>query len=269
MTDTPAHLHDEPYIPTPGEFRWEDFRDDPPAEPAADVSADDEAPPPAASAQVEDAFRRTAPPIPTRAIARHATSMMAFRGEEPGEDDPLLGFAPVPHKQLRRNSIGPDRQRAFIAHLAATGIVAHAARHIGASTEALYNLRKRAGGEEFDQAWDAALDRGVERLEEAAIARAIEGVERLIVSGGKVLGTERRHNEGLVMFLLRQRRPERYGSDIRPGHPLYERIRAEVLAGQRTEERSEDENFAAIDAKLARIRESHDMAARLLEGPSF
>ena len=89
----------------------------------------------------------------TRAIPRQATSYMTTRGgTPPAADDPLLAFAPVPHKQPRRNSITAERQRAFISHLAATGIVTQAAKHIGASMEALYKLRKRPGAEEFDAA---------------------------------------------------------------------------------------------------------------------
>ena len=158
------------------------------------------------------------------------TSYMTTRtGELPADDDPLLAFEPVPHKQLRRNSIGPERQRAFVAHLAATGIVTQAAKHIGASLEALYKLRHRPGAEDFAAAWDTAVDRGVLRLEDCALARAIEGEERMVVSAGQVLGTERRHNEALVMFFLRNRRPERYGDAIGPGHPLYEKLKAEIL----------------------------------------
>ena len=62
------------------------------------------------------------------------TSHVAHRdAEEPAPDDPLLDFAPAPHTHPRKNSITAERQRAFIAHLAATGIVAEAARHVGAS----------------------------------------------------------------------------------------------------------------------------------------
>lgn len=139
------------------------------------------------------------------------------------------------------------------------------ARHIGASLEALYKLRKRPGAEGFDAGWDAALDRGIARLEESALARAIEGEERMVVSAGKVLGVERRHNEALVMFLLRTRRPARYGADVQPGHPLYERIRAEVLAVERAGQmRSEEEVYAAIDAKLAAYRRREEAARVML-----
>jgi hypothetical protein len=243
MTDNPPSRRDQPIVAD--EPRWQDHVE------------------PAPSAQLAC----------TRAKRSQGTSYRAFRdAAPPSDDDPLLDFAPVPHKQVRRNTIGPERQRAFIAHLAATGIVKQAALHIGASLEALYKLRKRPGAEEFDRAWDAAIDRSVARLEDSALARAIEGEERLVVSAGKVLGTERRHNEALVMFLLRQRRAERYGSDIRPGHPLYVRIRAEVLAemcgadgsGQRDEQAILD----ALDAKLSRMQERQEAAQRLLlEGP--
>jgi hypothetical protein len=158
----------------------------------------------------------SAPPPSTRRnkrkIPRQATSSVAFEYVPPAPDDPLLGFVPVPHVSPRANSITPDVQRAFIAQLAATGIVSAAARHVGKSMEALYKLRQRPGAEGFRAAWDAALDRGVSRLEDSALARALQGEERLILHGGEVIGAERRHNEALVMFFLRNRLPHRYGA---------------------------------------------------------
>lgn len=147
-----------------------------------------------------------------RKIPKQATSSVAFELAQPAADDPLLGFMPVPHARPRANSITPDVQRAFIAQLAATGIVSAAARHVGKSLEALYKLRQRPGAEGFRAAWDAALDRGVSRLEDSALARAMQGEERLILHGGEVIGAERRHNEALVMFFLRNRLPHRYGA---------------------------------------------------------
>ena len=107
---------------------------------------------------------------PTRAIPRQATSAVAHVAPEPEEDDPLLGFAPFIHTAPRRNSITPQLQRRFVATLAATGIVCQAARSIGKSVEALYKLRARPGVEGFAAAWDAALERGVARLEDCARA---------------------------------------------------------------------------------------------------
>jgi len=168
---------------------------------------------------------------PTRKIPRQATSAVAHVAPVPDDSDPLLAFAPYLHKQPRSNSITPTLQRRFVASLAATGIVTQAAMSIGKSMEALYKLRNRPGAEGFAAAWDAALERGVQRLEDTALARAIQGtpVWKTDSDGGLVTyGTK--HNEALVMFFLRNRRPERYSEHIRPGHPVYERIRREVLA---------------------------------------
>ena len=188
------------------------------------------------------------------------TSYMTTRtGEVPDQNDPLLQFEPVPHRRPRRNSITAARQRAFVAHLAATGIVSEAARHIGASMEALYKLRHRPGAEAFAAAWDAAVDRGVQRLEDGALARAIEGEERLVVSAGKVLGTERRHNEALVMFFLRNRRPQRYGDAIGPGHPLYEQLKAQIL---HEDYEDEQEVLDSIDRFIGDMRERRRVGPR-------
>jgi hypothetical protein len=184
---------------------------------------------------------------------------MAFRHEPLDPDDPLLGFRPVPHKAARRNSIGPARQRAFIAALAECGIVTQAARSIGASMEALYKLRNKPGAEEFRAAWDAAVDRGVMRLEDCALARAMEGEERMVVSAGQHMGYERRFNDNLVMFFLRNRRGERYAPDwrsIRPGHPLYEKIAADVRRQIELEEQeSEAETLASLDRMFEDMRQ--------------
>ncbi|MCR2833528.1 hypothetical protein [Parerythrobacter lacustris] len=108
------------------------------------------------------------PPLPTRKTPRQATSAVAHVAPEPEDDDPLLAFAPYCHTAPRRNSITPDLQRRFISTLAATGIVKQAAKSIGRSLEALYKMRHRPGAEGFAAAWDAALERGVQRLEDCA-----------------------------------------------------------------------------------------------------
>ena len=186
----------------------------------------------------------------------HRTSATAFSSAPPDPDDPLLNFTPYLHPRPRRNSITPAKQRAFIATLAATGVVTQAARSIGVSLEALYKLRRLAGAEGFAAAWEAALDHGVARLEDCALALAIEGEERPIVSGGAMLGWYRQHNFGFIRFMLAQRRPVRFGereafAALRPGHPVYERLRKEW---ERDEYGSEDETLREIDEMLDRMR---------------
>ncbi|WP_247712476.1 hypothetical protein [Qipengyuania xiapuensis] len=193
----------------------------------------------------------------TRKIARQATSAVAHVAPEPEDDDPLLAFAPFIHSHPRRNSITPQLQRRFVATLAATGIVTQAARSVGKSMEALYKLRARPGAEGFAAAWDAALERGVQRLEDCALERALKGTPTPIVSAGKLLGVWDKPDNNLLKFLLQHRLGERYSpasssaavgqnknasssgavgrQNLSPGHPEYERIRAEVLAADHAE----------------------------------
>ncbi|MFN3457091.1 hypothetical protein [Novosphingobium meiothermophilum] len=195
---------------------------------------------------------------PAGHVARQRTSRVRRVDDV---DDSLLDFAPYVHVAPRRNSITPDKQRRFIAVLAATGIVSHAARSIGASMEALYKLRHRAGAEDFARAWDAAVERGYSRLEDCALERAIAGEERPIVSGGQVVGTWTHHNTALLMFLLRARRPEKFGAvrlaDLRPGHAIYESLRAEWLAQWQAEREAQaDEVRRSLRARLLDMRDA-------------
>ncbi|WP_261388951.1 hypothetical protein [Qipengyuania aquimaris] len=181
----------------------------------------------------------------TRKLARQATSAVAHDAPEPEDDDPLLAFAPFIHSHPRRNSITPQLQRRFVATLAATGIVTQAARSVGKSMEALYKLRARPGAEGFAAAWDAALERGVQRLEDCALERALKGTPTPIVSAGKLLGVWDKPDNNLLKFLLQHRLRERYSpasssaavgqNRLSPGDTEYERIRAEVLAADHAE----------------------------------
>lgn len=197
------------------------------------------------------------------------TSRTAFKAEPPKPDDPLLGFAPYLDKQPRSNAITPDRQRAFIPALAATGIVTQAAREIGVSLEALYKLRGRAGAEGFSASWDAAIDRGVARLEDCAVELALRGEEVPIASGGKLLGTYRKHNFAHIRFMLSQRRGERYGQSgaagheagaIVPGTPAYHKLRERWRAEYEEEQRQQ--RAARFDADEAFL---HQLNRRLEE----
>ena len=198
----------------------------------------------------------------------------AYTGPEPDADDPLLSFAPYLHPHPRSNSITPERQRRFIATLAATGIVTQAARESsfclplrymrqrGKGMEALYKLRARPGAQGFAAAWDAALERGVQRLEDCALERALKGTPTPIVSGGKLLGTWDKPDNALLRFLLQHRLPQRYGiQNLGPGHPVYESIRKEVLEEQRRKDAvSEQEVFDSLEKKLSLIRERYGIA---------
>jgi hypothetical protein len=93
-----------------------------------------------------------------------------------------------------------------------------------------------------------ALDRGIARLEDCALERALLGEERPVVSQGKLVTHYTRYDTQLVLFFLRQRLAHRYGA-----------------AEQRTDYGpSHDEVCASINAKLDRMIE-RDRAAGLLD----
>ncbi len=202
----------------------------------------------------------------TRAIASQGTSAVAFIAPPPEDDDPLLAFAPFLHPAPRKRSITPEVQRRFIAQLAATGIVRQAARHVGRSLEALYRLRHRPGAEGFSAAWDAALERGVARLEDCALERAIQGTRTPIVSHGKILDWWDKPDNNLLRFLLQHRMAGRYGvQKLVPGHPIYESIRAEVLSEKARKARPDEATvLASLNAKLLAMRENEEALQRML-----
>ena len=221
---------------------------------------------------------RTPAPAAGTALARRSarpsrrTSAIAFLGEPPEADDPLLAFEPYAHQAPRRNSITPERQRAFIAALAATGIVTQAARVIGASLEALYALRNRKGAEGFARAWEEALDRGMARLEDCALERAIQGEERVYLNrAGEVVARWTRYDTALITFLLRQRRSDRFAASqdfakLKPGHPIYDRLRREWERQRALAEPDIEEVRAEILRKVAAMERAEERN-RLLAGP--
>lgn len=158
-------------------------------------------------------------------------------------------FTPVPRK-YRHDGWTEQRQRAFIDALAETGSVKHAAKRINMSPEGAYALRRQPDAEEFRAAWAAALDHGVQRLEDIAMERALHGVEVPVYSYGKIIGSRIVHNDRLLMFLLRNRATHRFAAGIsaknvplppqaeRPDGPnAIERLRTALdLVRQRTAE---------------------------------
>ena len=229
---------------------------------------DDDAPPFPAGPAPGPARPNASQTVNLRQVPRQATSAVAFVGPLPADGDPLLSFAPYIHAAPRARSITPQVQRAFIAHLAATGIVKQAARHVGRSLEALYKLRHRPGAEGFAAAWDAALERGMQRLEDVALERAMAGTRTPIVSGGEVLGWWDKPDNALLRFLLQHRLPTRYGvHNLKPGHPVYESIRAEVLAQLAAEEQEDEQAvFDRIDAFIDDMRVRRAANAQILAG---
>jgi len=124
----------------------------------------------------------------------------------------LSSFTPAQLQRQRSSGWTPDRQRKFIEALAASACVTEAAASVGLSATSSYNLRRRPDAHAFRHAWDAAIDCGMRRLVDAALARAVHGVPVPIFYKGEQVGERREYPERLAMFLMRAHDPHRFGA---------------------------------------------------------
>lgn len=108
-----------------------------------------------------------------------------------------------------------QRQADFLRALAETHSVSAAARMVGMTRQSAYKLRARLRGEPFDLAWDAAFQSCFDALAEAAMDRALNGVEVPHYHKGELIGTSRRFDERLTVSLLGMR-----GNFLRPPAPM-------------------------------------------------
>lgn len=134
----------------------------------------------------------------------------------------LPGFVPVP-RQPRRNGWTPERQRGFIAHLAATGNVTASADAVGLSVMGAYHLRAAQGAASFRRAWDAALDAGVAALRSVAFDRAINGTPVTHFYHGKPCAETVHFDNRLLTTVLREY-DRGTGSGSREGDELAEQV---------------------------------------------
>lgn len=118
---------------------------------------------------------------------------------------PALAPATPADDTTRHDGWTPARQAAFLRELAATHNVAAAARAVGMGRQSAYKLRARLQGQPFDKAWEAAFLNRFDVLAEAALDRALNGVEVPHYYNGELIGTSRKYDERLTMALLAMR----------------------------------------------------------------
>jgi hypothetical protein len=198
----------------------------------------------------------------------------------PAAAQSLPAFTPVPRTRDRHNGWKPEVQLAFIEALAETGSVRSAAARVDRAEVGAYLLRRHPDAQKFRAAWDAALDIAMRRIEDVAMDRALHGVEVPMYAYGKLVGTRRVYNDRLLMFMLRNRAPERFaasggangGGGLRRGSGasrnnavdqmqlarLKKRWRAEWEEQREAEQtHNSEEVIASLDAKLARMQRNY------------
>lgn len=112
----------------------------------------------------------------------------------------------------------PDlaKRAAFLEALAATCNITKAAELAGVSRALVYAWR--AADPKFAQAWEEALQLGIDALEDEATRRAVEGWDEPVFQKGALVGTVRKYSDTLLTFLLQGRRPERFKARVSAEH---------------------------------------------------
>lgn len=121
--------------------------------------------------------------------------------------------APTRATQLRAGA-GRPWQPVFLAALAQRGNVSAACRAAGVSRAVAYEYREQSTA--FAASWKDAIEDAMDRLEEAAYTRAVEGVERPVYYNGKQVGSVTQYADGLMSLLLKAHRPEKYRENFKP-----------------------------------------------------
>jgi hypothetical protein len=167
--------------------------------------------------------------------------------------------APVPRPPIhvrKQDRWNKHKMANFLRELAATHCVAAAARSVGMSRESAYRLRNRLKGQPFDIAWETAFRHGYDALADAALDRAINGVEVPHYANGELVGTHRRYDERLTVALMAMRNREgapmvgRFGAAAEWWSERWDRMLERVETGSTD---WSDERKALGEEELARL----------------
>lgn len=110
-------------------------------------------------------------------------------------------------RALTKAAIARARET-FLLSLADTCSISASAKKAGVSRQTLYEWK--AADDEFAKAWDTALDKAADMLEDVAVARATKGTLKPVYQGGVKVGTIREHSDRLLEVLLKAHKPGKY-----------------------------------------------------------
>ena len=119
----------------------------------------------------------------------------------PTPDASVTAFTPAKLRD-RHDGWTAERQRSFIAALAATGCISEAAHAARITPRSAYRLRNHPEGRAFARAWDQALQLSAARLMTTAYERAIKGSVRETWKDGELVGEVRHPSDKLLIYLL-------------------------------------------------------------------
>jgi len=116
----------------------------------------------------------------------------------------------------QRNEMQHNKKPAFLAAYAECGTITQAAEIAGIDRVTHYRWLK--DDPEYAKAFEEAHEKSVERLEQEARRRAVEGWEEPVFHKGKVVGKVRKYSDTLLIFLLKGAAPEKYKDRVANEH---------------------------------------------------
>lgn len=147
--------------------------------------------------------------------------------------------------------VTPKNRATFLQHFREVWTVTHAAAMTGIAPKTVYEWAKKDPGfaADFSHAREAVAD----MLEQEAIRRACQGINRPVYYKGQKVDTNKEYSDTLLIFLLKGQKPEKYGDKVRQeitgesGGPL--RIEFGVTRPERPELEAGQE-IKTIEAKV-------------------
>jgi hypothetical protein len=100
------------------------------------------------------------------------------------------------------------RQDAFLAAFAKCGVIGLACKNAGIARRTVYTWIDEEL--EFTDLWESLKEDYVEKLEQEADRRAIEGVDHPVTYEGEITATYKDYSDTLLIFRLKSLKPEKY-----------------------------------------------------------
>ena len=127
----------------------------------------------------------------------------------------------------------PECKAAFLAAYARCASLTRSAREAGIEPVTIY--RWKAADPEFKVAFEDAIEKSTDWLEDEAIRRAAEGVDRPVFYRGMQCGVIREYSDNLLQFMLVSRRPDKFAPKLKQeitGSITVERVSFATIEGE-------------------------------------
>lgn len=159
--------------------------------------------------------------------AKKSTAKSTSRKPAPGKpSSATTAKQRVTRKKARATPHAGTWKPAFLEAFKATGIVTVAASRAGVTRVTVWRARKT--DPEFAAAYGEAFEDAADMLEAEARRRAVHGWDEPVFWKGEQVGSVRKYDSTLLIFLLKGFRPERYRDRIDVRHMSDEALETEL-----------------------------------------